>query len=257
MSKVRYAIHGGIELHGQLYSPDAEASPLVIAIHGGAWKAGDISQYRYWGPWLAERGIAVLAIGYRLVSGERNRYPAAVEDVKAALNFVHASAAELKVDPARIGLMGSSAGAHLAALVALTADRPVKAVVGVCGVYDLVAQWQHDQIARPRDQQTEIFLGKGPMDDRMLYQQASPINYATVGRNKTGFLIGWGSDDDVVDWQTQSRPFVTALKQAGYYVRIAPVTDAPHFWMYDPIEEPHSFSGRLAPKLLRFLSERL
>lgn len=255
---MKYAAHDGVELHGKLYSPRGGGpSPIVIAIHGGAWKSGDTSQYQYWGPWLAERGIALFAIKYRLVSGEKNRYPAAVQDVAAALKFVHSSAAALNIDPARIGLIGSSAGAHLAAYVGLTADIAVKAVVGVCGVYDLVAQWHHDQIARPRDQQTEIFLGKGPMEDRMLYQQASPINYATVKRNKTAFLIGWGTDDDVVDWQTQSMPFVTALKQAGCYVRLAPVSDAPHFWMYDPIDEPHSFPARLAPKLLRFLKERL
>lgn len=257
-SAVRYAIHDGVELTGKLYAArNAKASPVVIAIHGGAWKAGDISQYQYWGPWLAEHGIAVFAIDYRLVCGERNRYPAAVQDVTAALEFVRSSAAELNVDPKRISLVGSSAGAHLAALVGLMAETPVKAVVGVCGIYDLVAQWHHDQVARPRDQVTEIFLGKGPMEDRMLYQRASPINYATVHRNKTSFLIGWGTDDDVVDWETQSKPFVAALKQAGCYVRIAPVSDAPHFWMYDPIDEPHSFSARLAPKLLRFLKERL
>ncbi|HEV8260489.1 MAG TPA: hypothetical protein VGQ19_07030, partial [Burkholderiales bacterium] len=70
-------------------------------------------------------------------------------------------------------------------------------------------------------------------------------------------LVSWGTDDDVVDWRTQSLPLVTALKQAGYYVRIVPVQAAPHFWMYDPIEEPHGHAAFLAPKLLRFLGERL
>jgi acetyl esterase/lipase len=255
---MRYAVHDGVELHGKLYSPrSAQPSPIVIAVHGGAWKGGDAAQYQYWGPWLAERGIALFAIEYRLVSKERNRYPAAVHDVSAAVKFVQASAEELNIDGRRIGLMGSSAGAHLAALVALTDDVPVKTVIGVCGVYDLNAQWIHDQIARPRDQQTEIFLGKSPMEDRLLFYQASPLTYATVRSRAISFLISWGADDDVVDWQTQSRPFVTALKQAGCYVRIAPISDAPHFWMYDPIDEPHSFPGRLAPKLLRFLKEKL
>lgn len=255
---MRYAKHGELELGGTLYRAHSEGpSPIVIAVHGGAWKAGDPTQYQYWGPWLARQGIALYAIEYRLAQGERNRYPAAVDDVRAALRFVRANAAAMGADPRRIALMGSSAGAHLASLIALTEEAPVKAVVAVCGVYDLIAQWQHDQLARPRDQQTEIFLGKAPMEDRMLYQLASPINYATTKANKTAFLVGWGTDDDVVDWQTQSRPFVSALKQAGCYVRIAPVSDAPHFWMYDPIDEPHSFPARLAPKLLRFLKEKL
>ena len=255
---MRYAVHDGVELSGTFYKAEAPGpAPVVIAIHGGAWKAGDVTQYQYWGPWLATRGIALFAIEYRLVKGERNRYPAAVQDVRAALAFVRSSAARLNIDPARIGLVGSSAGAHLAALVALTEETPVKAVVGVCGVYDLVAQWQHDQIARPRDQQAEIFLGLSPMENRMRYYEASPLTYATTRASKTSFLISWGTDDDVVEWQTQSWPFVTALKQAGCYVRIVPVAAAPHFWMYDPIDEPHGFPGMLAPKLLRFLKERL
>lgn len=255
---MQYAVHDGVELSGTFHKPDqAGQAPIVIAVHGGAWKAGDVKQYQYWGPWLASRGIAVFAIEYRLVQGERNRYPAAVQDVRAAVKFVRSNAAKLGIDPARIGLVGASAGAHLSALVALAGDAPVKAVVGVCGVYDLAAQWEHDQIARPRDQQAEIFLGVSPMENRMRYYEASPLTYATQHANKTSFLISWGTDDDVVEWKTQSRPFVTALKQAGCYVRIVPVHGAPHFWMYDPIDEPHSFAGALAPKLLRFLKERL
>jgi acetyl esterase/lipase len=76
---MQYAVHDGVELSGAFHKPDqAGQAPIVIAVHGGAWKAGDVKQYQYWGPWLASRGIAVFAIEYRLVQGERNRYPAAV-----------------------------------------------------------------------------------------------------------------------------------------------------------------------------------
>lgn len=256
--EMQYAVHDGERLIGAFYRPeDAREVPVLVAVHGGAWKGGDPTQYQHWGPWLASRGIALYSIEYRLLHGERNRYPAAADDVRAAVRFVRANASQLGVDPGRMGLIGSSAGAHLSAFVALTGDTPVKAVVGVCGVYDLLAQWQHDQIVRPRDQQTEIFLGVSPMENRLRYIEASPITYATTHASKTSFLVSWGTDDDVVDWQTQSRPFVTALKQAGYYVRIAPVQAAPHFWMYDPIDEAHSHAAFLAPKLLRFLKERL
>jgi acetyl esterase/lipase len=223
---------------------------------------------------LASRGIAVYCIKYRLVSGDRNRYPAAVLDVRAAVQFVRANAAELGLDSNRIALMGASAGAHLSALVALAGDRMpfklghpgdpyidtgtnVNAVVAAYGVYDMLAQWEHDQIARPYDQIAEVFLGIRPTEDKFRYFEASPVAYTTTHANGTSFLVCWGTDDDVVDWKTQSRPFVTALKQAGYFVRLAPVQGAPHFWMYAPIEEPHSYSGSLAPKVLRFLRERL
>ena len=136
-------------------------------------------------------GYAVFAISYRLSKPGAKSFPDAVYDVKAAVQFVRARAGELGVDPERIGLMGDSAGAHLAALTGLAAGEPqfsseyqndpnaavspsVKAVVGFYGVYDMLAQWEHDQIARPRDQITEKFLGGTPMLIRRAYFDASP-----------------------------------------------------------------------------------
>lgn len=272
---MEFAVHGGIRLTGDLYRPEgARAAPVMVAVHGGAWKAGAAGDFRYWGPWLAARGIALFSIEYRLVKGGENRYPASVHDVRTAVQFMRAEAAKLGLDPARIGLMGASAGGHLSSFVALAGDlapfaqgnpdsrypaisTAVKVVVAAYGVYDMLAQWQHDQIERPRDQQTEIYLGVSPMESKLRYFEASPIAYTTTHANKTSFLLVWGTDDDVVDWKTQSKPFATALKQAGYYVRTVPLQAAPHFWMYDPIEEPASHVSFLAPKLLRFLAERL
>jgi hypothetical protein len=51
--------------------------------------------------------------------------------------------------------------------------------------------------------------------------------------------------------------FVTALKQAGFFVRTVIVPGAPHFWMWEPIDEPTSYTGFLAPRLLRFLQNQL
>jgi acetyl esterase/lipase len=216
----------------------------------------------------------LFAINYRLVHGTKHRYPVAVHDTRAAVQFLRSHAAALKVDPTRIGCMGDSAGAHLAALVALAGDSPpfcvtapseayagvsthVKVVVGVYGVYDLLAQWQHDQIARPRDQITEAFLGKSPMESKQLFYEASPFTYTTIERNQTAFLVVWGSEDDIVDARSQSEAFVTALKQASFFVRTVIVPGAPHFWMWDPIDEPTSYTGFVAPRLLRFLQQQL
>jgi acetyl esterase/lipase len=270
-----YSCADGMRLCGDYYRPRGIAAvPIVVAVHGGAWKTGSARFYQYWGPFLAASGIALLAIDYRLVDGTLNRHPAAVRDVCAALEFVRAHACRLGVDPDRIGLIGDSAGAHLAALAALAGDSPlfarsgsgdaaaghtiaIKAVVGVYGVYDLLAQWQHDLVARPRDQVTEAWMGVSPIEDRLSFFAASPLAHVTRRRNKTAFLVAWGMADDIVDWETQSKPFVAALKQAGFFVRTVPITDAPHFWMSDPLDQPHGHAARLAPSLLRFLHERL
>jgi acetyl esterase/lipase len=272
---LQYAVHDDVSLIGDFYRPAGVLNPpVVIAVHGGAWKVGGTIDFQYWGSWLARRGIAVYAITYRLVRGDQNRYPVAVFDVRAAVQFVRGNAKRLGVNATRMALIGASAGAHLSALVALAGEKSafknsyrddphkdistaVKAVVAAYGVYDMLAQWNHDQIARPYDQITEAFLGVPPTEDRFRYFEASPLAHVTIQGNTTSFFLTWGTDDDVVDWKTQSLPFLTALKQAGYFVRTASVQGAPHFWMYDPIDEPYSYAGFVAPKVLRFLRDRL
>ncbi len=204
---VQYAEHDGVTLTGDLYLPKGlDKAPILIAAHGGGWQVGSPEFYRYWGPFLAKNGFGLFAIRYRLSKPGAKAYPGAVYDVKAAVQFVRANAGQLGVDPDRIGLIGDSAGAHLAALVALAGDEfsaeyrgdphaatpaNVKAVIGFYGVYDLQAQWHHDQITRPRDQITEKFLGLSPMQSRRIYFDASPMSYATVESNeksRTQFL---------------------------------------------------------------------
>ncbi len=117
-----YAEHDGTKLIGDLYMPKGRAkAPALVAIHGGGWQVGNRTFYQYWGPFLARNGYALFSIEYRL--GKPGVYPAAVYDAKAAIQFVRAKAAELDIDPDRIGLMGDSAGSHLAALLALAGDQ--------------------------------------------------------------------------------------------------------------------------------------
>lgn len=275
-TNVEYAEHDDVKLTGDLYLPKGlEKAPVLIAAHGGGWQAGSPASYRYWGPHLAKNGVAVFAIRYRLSKAGLKSYPGAVYDVKAAVQFVRANAGQLGVDPDRIGMMGDSAGAHLVALVALAGDEfaleyrtdphaatsaNVKAVIGFYGVYDMLAQWHHDQIARPRDQITEKFLGVPPMQSRRTYFDASPASYATAEKNektRTRFLLIHGTNDDIVDPQTQSQAFLTALKQAGFFARTIVVPGSGHFWASDPVEEPGSYGAQAAPQLLRFLQGAL
>ena len=95
------------------------------------------------------------------------------------------------------------------------------------------------------------------MESKKLFYEASPFTYTTIERNQTAFLVVWSTEDDIVDARSQSETFVTALKQAGFFVRTVIVPGAPHFWMWDPLEEPTSFTGFVAPRLLRFLQQQL
>ena len=272
---IAFAEHDGVKLLGDLYLPKGlSRAPVLVGVHGGGWQLGDRKFYRHWGGYLAKHGYAVFAIEYRLMKQGIKTWPGVVADCKAAVQFVRASSGDFGLDPDRVGLIGDSAGAHLSALVALAGDEPpfsnqycndlyaatranVKAVIGFYGVYDMVAQWEHDQITRPRDSVTEKLLGCAPMVSRRTFFEASPLSYATVDKNSTRFLLIYGREDDIVDPATQSDRFLTALKQAGFFARTIVVPGAGHFWSADPVEEPGSFGAYAAPRMLRFLAAAL
>ena len=273
---IEYAVHDGVSLKGHLYAPKtAGAHPVMVAVHGGGWQINNLEiNYRHLGPWLAERGYAVFAVTHRLSTPGRKAFPEAVQDVRAAVQFVRGNAAGLGIDPQRIGLIGDSSGAHLATLVALAgehalfkdgnaADRyggvstQVKLAAPVYGVFDLAAQWRHDLVARPRDPIVAQLLGVNLLEDRHPYFDASPLSYVSTRNNSTAFLVTWGTEDDIVDCKSHSCALLEALKQAGHYVRPVVVHGAPHYWIGDPLDEPGSYSGFFAPRLLRFLQAKL
>ena len=277
---IEFCKHDGTALLGDLYKPapgsiqSGTKHPVVVALHGGGWQTGGPERYRYWGPWLAARGYATFSATYRLAKPGVKRWPDALHDCRAAVQFIRGNAERFGLDGTRIAMIGDSAGAHLAAMVALAGDRPefsgvyptdphakqstkVKVVCGVYGVYDMAAQWEHDQLHRPSDQITEKVLGLQLPDSRRAFFDASPTSYCTRDNDQTAFLIAWGTEDDVVDHNTQSQPFLRALKQAGIFARPVILQGAPHFWMDDPIEEVGSISGYLAPRFQRFLEMKL
>jgi acetyl esterase/lipase len=274
-SALTYATHDGVALQGDLYLPKgAGPFPALVAVHGGGWQQGARSAFQYWGPYLAARGYGLFAISYRLAKKGQKSFPQAVHDVVAGVQFLRANAAEHRIDPDRLGLFGASAGGHLAALAALGANAgafidgypgdpqhkagaKVKVLVGVYGVYDLIEMWERYRADSPRDNNIENFLGCSPMEDRRIYFDATPINYATYANNQTAVLLSCGTEDDLVDRRRNTDAFLRALKQAGFFTRTCYVPGAGHYWASDPIDEPTSYSAVLAPRLIRFLAEKL
>ena len=268
-----YATHDSVALGGDLYLPKRSGPfPVLVGVHGGGWVQGVRGQFQHWGRYFAARGVALFAVTYRLATTGQKTFPHAVQDVLAGIQFVRGGAKDLNIAPDRIGVFGHSAGGNLGALAALAGPRfgngypqdqhakvstDVKVFAGVYGVYDVAEMWGKYNVQSPKQNNIELFTGASLADNRQVYFDASPISYAVSANNKVAVHLSVGTEDDLVDRRAHTDAFVLALKQAGFFVRTTILQGAPHYWGSDPIDEPNSFSGFLAPRLMRFLAEKL
>ncbi len=141
---VVYRTIDGERLALDVYVPAATTSkrPAILLVHGGSWREGDKSDFTEDGMKLAQLGYAAFSINYRLAPA--HPYPAAVDDVEAAVGWVRgpAQVKAYKLDPKRVGAVGASAGGHLVGMLATlgqgsrTNGSRIKAAVSWSGPMD-------------------------------------------------------------------------------------------------------------------------
>lgn len=191
---ITFASPDGVDLKLNIYRPLAVGKcPAAIAIYGGAWRQGDPGKNEAFSRYLAARGYSTIAIDYR--HAPQYRFPTQLEDVRTALSYILSHADELEIDPDRLALIGRSAGAHLAMLVAYQADDfPIKAVVNYYGPVNLVEPYYDPPVPDPIDTRAVLqdFLGGSPEQRSEQYRQASPINHIRPGLPPSVFVYAKG-----------------------------------------------------------------
>lgn len=204
-----YGVAGSAALRYDAILADGNPSPAIVCIHGGGWVSGDSADMHDVAKYFAEKGFAAFCPQYRLAP--LYPYPAAVEDIATFVGYLRGKAESLRILPDAIGVIGNSAGGHLAAMAGLAHDahKRANAVVDICGLTDLTNMKQnHPPISWDFMGQ---FMAGIPADDPK-WIEASPI-YRVV-EDAPPFLIFHGEDDDVVYVQ-QSEKFYRALQDAG------------------------------------------
>ncbi len=197
----------------------------AILVHGGGWISGDkrLNFAPLFQP-LHQAGLAWFSINYRLAP--KYRYPACLDDVQAAIGWVQAHAAEFRVDPARIALVGESSGGQLAEMAALRAGPGVRlaAVVPFYAPCDLVAE-MHQRGSLGRSM--VALFGRPQFDDAMggLMHDASPLHFVHPGLPP--FLLVHGTSDRIVPYQ-QSVQFQAALRAAGVACDLVTIANGLH-----------------------------
>ena len=188
-----YAVVEDEQLTLDLYRPAfAEGTlPVVIAVHGGGWVGGDKRDLPELYEYLASRGYVVASMAYRLAP--RWKFPAAQEDVTAAIRYVRDLAHTHSLDPQRIALLGRSAGAQIAVLAAYTAADPaIRGVVSFYGPFAL--RWGYDNPAKAGVVDSsgllETYLGGPPDTHGEQYHAAEPARFVTPETPPTLFIQG-------------------------------------------------------------------
>jgi acetyl esterase/lipase len=235
-----YARYGDRELQLDLYRPKERAKPLpaIVCIHGGGWYKGDRFAMTNLAMALASRGFVTVSISYRL-SGEA-KFPAAIEDAKAAVRWLRANAETHGLDPAKIGVTGLSAGGHLAALLATSggvaslegdgghADESstVQACVAMGAQTDLLSDRIAGLSARPDDPFYRTFLGGPQSEKHEVYALASPRHH--LDESDPPMLIMTGALDDP---STHADELRTDLERLGVTTGLVVIPDAPHAFL--------------------------
>jgi acetyl esterase/lipase len=216
--------------------------PAVLVIHGGGWRAGDKSGHRGLIAELARKGYVAASPQYRFAP--KDRFPAQVHDVKAAVRWLKAHAKELKLDPDRIGAMGFSAGGHLSMMLGVTGpedglegdvsgDAPntkIRAVVNYFGPTDFNAT----DIPEATQPIIKEFLGGTPQEKPDAATKASPLTF--VSRGDAPILTFQGTKDPLVP-HTQATRLADRLTEAGVPGRVELLIGAGHGWGGDEMKQ--------------------
>jgi acetyl esterase/lipase len=245
-----YSTATGADLRLTLLTPwgareRGERLPLIAFIQGSAWTFPDLNYEILQMGWYAQRGYAVAMLTHRNCL-EGHPFPAFLEDVKCAIRFLRAHAAEYAIDERRVCAWGTSSGGNAALLLGLTGDDPayktneypdqsdaVQLVVECFGPTDLSRMLGGSIPAAADDSFGDIFgsLTRGK-DVSEVLREMSPVCHVKPGESYPPFLLIHGDADDVVPYE-QMELMYRALLESGADARAICVDGAPHegsFW---------------------------
>jgi acetyl esterase len=213
---IEYSHPGETSLRLDAFVPGGSGPfPALIALHGGGWVTGDKQEWDNTCRTLAMMGFACFSIDYRLAP--EHPYPAAVDDALAAVQWVRDHASEYEVDPTRLGAIGSSAGAHLAAMIGYTgtgstdAGTRVRVIVLWSPVTDITTLLPDRANVNEAHQNVHDFLNCDLTDCATKEKEASPVTYVDPSDPPT--MIANSIDEQIP--LAQAQELAATLQDAG------------------------------------------
>lgn len=249
-SDIQYGQAAGESLLLDAFVPQSPGPhPVAILVHGGGWSSGNKQDMEFLFEPLSKADFTWFSINYRLAP--KHRWPACLQDVRAAVKWVKSNAAAYKGDPDKIALVGYSAGGHLVSAAVTLPPNPstVQAVVGLAAPTDLVADMQRRGGLSSALQ--HLFDKPQQLDEPTwkLLRLYSPVQY--IHSALPPFLLVHGTQDTSVPYD-QSISLQTALTKQGVACDLITLQGASH-----RIAEWPQFDQAFIPKTVQWLKQTL
>jgi acetyl esterase/lipase len=255
-----FAKYGEESMLLDLFQPNVATAehrlPAVLVVTGGGWTAGDRKRLEHIATWLSGHGFVTAALDYKLARPDAPSFPRNIQDCKAAVRFLRANAERFGIDAERIGVVGGSAGGHLAALLGTAtgvaeleglggnadAKSSVQAVAVMAGPVNLESAEITRRSANAKPTSVQVMLGKSFAEAPQLYQLASPLHHLKAG--VPPFLFMDGSLDNPENRYVEFR---ARLRELGVAEKMAVLPEGPHGmwnmegWFPDVMKELNAF----------------
>lgn len=223
-----------------------EKRVAVIFIHGGGWRSGNKEQHHPVAQRLAALGYVCFTPEYRLST--EALYPAAIHDLKEAIQWVRAQATTFGIDTGKVVVAGFSAGGTLAALLGTTNGQKVfetfpntlqtssraNAIIDIDGTLSFVHPDSGEGDDRKKTSAATYWFGWSKKENETLWWQASPLTHVSAATPPTLFI-----NSSVARMHAGRDDFTKVLRQFGIYYKVKTFEDAPHsFPLFHPWFEP-------------------
>ncbi|WP_281298710.1 alpha/beta hydrolase [Flavobacterium limnophilum] len=243
------------ELHfDAYYNNNKKLNPAIVIIHGGGWRSGNKSQMETFAIEMASKGYSCFNIEFRL--SLEAPYPAAIFDVKNAIQYIKKKARKFNMDTTKVAVLGCSSGGQMAALIGTTNGKSdfedaktnskfsskVNAIVDVDGIL----AFKHPESIEGTV--AGLWLGGSYEEKPMVWQQASPLNNTDSNTPPILFI-----NSSIPRFHAGRDDMITILNKYGTYNEIQTIQNSPHsFWFLNPwFDETINYTTQFLNKIFK------
>lgn len=243
------------ELHLDAYFPkNKKRNPAIVIIHGGGWRSGNKSQMETFAMEMASKNYSCFNIEFRL--SLEAPYPAAIFDVKNAIQHIKKNARKFNIDTSKIAVLGCSSGAQMAALVGTTNGKTdfedsnknvkysskVNAIVNIDGIL----AFKHPESAEGKV--AALWLGGSYEETPTIWEQASPLNQTDKNTPPILFI-----NSSIPRFHAGRDDMIAIMNKYGTYTEIQTIPNSPHsFWFLNPwFDETINYTSQFLNKVFK------